>query len=472
MTLNLRASNHLALLLAIIALALGAALGYVGPLITVGGVLALIVGVWALTNLEIGLWGMIAVITLLPFAALPVKIVITPTFLDLAVGAALLVYGLQWMSGQRRRLTLTPAHGPIALFIALAIFSFVAGMPNGPVTSTLVRHFAELLLSIAFTFVIVDYVDSYAKLNRLTRVILLGGTAAAALGIGLYLIPEELAERLLSALRVFNYPAGGVLRYIEDNPENAQRAIATSVDPNVLGGLLAMVGGLLAPQLLTRRSALGARWVAYPAFVILLICIVLTFSRGAMLALGVGLVTIAAARYRRLLALVPLVVVVLLLLPATQEYVTHFIEGLQGQDLATQMRLGEYKDALILISRYPVLGVGFAGAPEIDVYLGASNAYLIIAEEMGLVGLTAFLLVMGVVYVWGIQHRRAVYIHEGLSAIWLGGYAGLTAALAIGMVDHYFFNLDFHHASAIFWIFVSVCLAATRLAVSPPPDVV
>jgi hypothetical protein len=41
--------------------------------------------------------------------------------------------------------------------------------------------------------------------------------------------------------------------------------------------------------------------------------------------------------------------------------VAHFVEGLQGQDLATQMRFGEFKDAFILIERHP-LGVGFAGA--------------------------------------------------------------------------------------------------------------
>lgn len=67
----------------------------------------------------------------------------------------------------------------------------------------------------------------------------------------------------------------------------------------------------------------------------------------------------------------------ILLLPITQEYVLHFARGLQGQDWATPMRFGAYQDALTLIGRYPVLGVGFAGAPEIDFYLGVSTAYLV-----------------------------------------------------------------------------------------------
>jgi hypothetical protein len=449
-------------------LVVGALLGFGGPLIAAGALLALAAGLWALTNLEVGLWGTIGIITLLPFAALPFKVVFTPNFVDLTLMSVVLVYGLQWMTARRRRLRLTPAHGPIAVFMVLALFSFVAGMPNGPLTSNLLRQFGELLLNVGLTFVIVDYVDSTDKLARLVRVIILGGTGAAALGIGLYLLPPDLSERLLSALAVFGYPAGGVLRYVEDNPENAQRAISTSVDPNFLGGLLAMVGGLLAPQLLARRPVLWNRWLTAAAFALVMACLVLTFSRGAMTGLGLAILVVALARYRKLLWVLALAGLVILLLPATREYVTHFVEGVRGDDLATQMRLGEYKDALILISRYPVLGVGFAGAPEIDLYLGVSSAYLLITEQMGLVGLGAFLLVMATVLGWAFQQRRAVYAAgssgpEGLPAQWLGLLAGLIAALAVGVVDHYFFRLSFQSAGTLFWLYVGLLLAATQL---------
>jgi hypothetical protein len=454
----------LGLAVALSAVAVGALLGFAGPVITVGVLLALAAALWALTRLEVGLWGVIAVITLLPFGALPLKIVFTPTLLDLALLAVVAVYALQWMTGERRQLTLTPAHAPLAAFLVLAVFSFVAGLPNGPLTPNLLRQFAELLLSIAFTFIVVDYLDSREKLRRLVGVILILGASAAALGVVLYFLPGEVSERALSSLRVFGYPSGGVLRYIEDDPANLQRAISTSVDPNVLGGLLAMVGGLLAPQLLTPQPVFRSRALTYAAFGLVLVCLVLTFSRGAMAALGVALLGIALARYRRMLWVIGALALALVWLPATQAYVAHFAEGLRGEDLATQMRFGEYKDAFTLISRYPLLGVGFSGAPEIDIYLGVSSAYLILTEEMGLVGLSAFLLVMLTVFVWGYQQRRRVYADAGLTPLWLGAHAGLTAALAVGVVDHYFFNLAFQPAGAFFWLFVGLCLAATRLA--------
>ncbi len=458
----------LGLALAVVSIAVGALLGFAGVILTTAVLLALAAGLWALTSLEVGLWGVILVITLLPFAALPVKIVFKPTFLDLAMFAVVLVYALQWMSGQRRQITLTPAHAPAAAFMILAVFSFVAGRPHGPLTTSLLRRFAEMLVSISFAFIVVDYLDSREKLIRLVRMILIGGALAAAVGIGLYFLPETLSERALSALRVFDYPAGGVLRYIEDNPDNPQRAISTSVDPNVLGGLLAMIGGLLAPQVLAREPVLKSRGLTGAAFAVVLTCLVLTFSRGAMAALAAALTGVALARYRRMVWLILGAAVVILLLPVTQAYVAHFVEGLQGQDLATQMRFGEYKDALTLINRYPLFGVGFSGAPEIDIYLGVSSAYLIMAEEMGLLGLTVFLLSIAAVLGWGYQHRKAVYRDGTLTSLWLGAHAGLTAALAVGVVDHYFFNLDFQPAGTLFWIFVGLCLAATRLAVDAP----
>lgn len=442
----------------------GAALGFVGPLITAGALLGLLAAIVIISRMEFAIWGVIAVIFILPFGSLPFKVVFTPTFLDLALVAVIVIYAWQWMRAERRQVNVTPAHLPIAAFMALCVFSFVTGLPNGPLTSNLIRQFAEMLLSILFALILVDVVDTHLALQNLTRIILLGGTLAALLGIAFYALPDATAEQVLTQLDVFGYPGGGVIRYIEDNPELAERAISTSVDPNALGGTLAMMGALLAPQLLVRKPLLGSRLFTFGALGIVVLGLVLTYSRGAMAALVAGLLLIAAARYRWLFGVLIFGGALFLLLPVAQEYVQRFAEGLQGQDLATQMRFGEYKDALILIERYPILGVGFSGAPENDIYLGVSNAFLLIASKMGLVGLAVFFLAVGSVFGWGLVRRQAVYADENLTAIWLGLLAGLAAALTVGIFDHYFFNLAFQAAGTLFWIFIGLALAATRLA--------
>ena len=125
-----------------------------------------------------------------------------------------------------------------------------------------------------------------------------------------------------------------------------------------------------------------------------LLALYLTYSRGSLVGLAAGLLLVGLLRYRRLLLVGLAGAALLLLLPQAQAYVAHFIEGVQLQDRATLMRLGEYKDALALIGRYPWFGVGFTGSPDADLYVGVSNLYLLMAEEMGAVGVGIFLIVL------------------------------------------------------------------------------
>lgn len=459
----------LGLLIAAAAVAIGAALGFAGPVLTVGVVLALAVAAFVIQRLDFGLYATLFVILLFPYGSVPFKIVFTPTFLDLTIGAAVAIYLLQWMTGARRSMTTTPAHLPIALFAGLAFFAFIAGLPNGPLTPNLLRQFAELMLNLILVVVLVDHIVDSRQLEKLARVLMWAGALSALIGIVLYVLPTELTNQILSTLRPFGYPSGNVVRYVEDNPANYQRAISTAIDPNALGGMLAMVGALIAPQLVARRPVVGPRWLAVALFGVVSLCVVLTFSRGALAGLAAGLALIAALRYRRLLIVLVIGGVLMLYLPVAQGYVERLVAGLQGQDLATQMRLGEYKDAFTLISRYPVFGVGFSGTPTADLYLGVSSAYLLMASQMGLTGIAAFGLVIGVIYGWALVRRKAVYADEASAPIWLGALGGLAAALTVGVVDHYFFNLDFQAASALFWIMIAFSLTATRVAGKPQP---
>jgi len=143
--------------------------------------------------------------------------------------------------------------------------------------------------------------------------------------------------------------------------------------------------------------------------------------------------------------------------------VQHFVEGLQFQDLATLMRLGEYKDALILIGRHPWIGVGFVGTPESSLYIGVSMVYLLIAEEMGLIGLATFLLIVALLFrqvwlAWPTVRKK-----EGLEAILLGLTTAVAGILVGGISDHYFFNLSFPHSVSIFWIFLGLAMVAVSL---------
>jgi O-antigen ligase len=442
----------------------GLVLGFGGPLAAVAVVLAVVGAAIVLRDLEIGFWGIVIVASLLPFATIPVDIGITPTLLDLALGATVAIWALRIATGHRSTIVTGPVTIPIVVFVLLAIFTFIFGLANGPLTPNLLRHFAELLLSIGFVLVVVDFINTVQRLERLTKIILLSGAGAAAIAIFLWLLPDLRANDILGVLQRVGYPGGLVIRYIEDNPELAERAIGTSVDPNALGGLLLMVGALAAPQVVARRP-LFRRWLTFGLAAVLFVCLMLTFSRGAMIGLACGLLYLAMLRYRRLLPYLAILGLLVLLLPVTQGYVGRFAEGFLGQDLATQMRFGEYRDALTLILRYPVFGVGFAGSPDIDLYLGVASVYLTIGQQMGILGLLAFIAVVATVFGYSFVNRRYLRRNEQVEPIWLGFHAALVGALAAGVFDHYLFNIDFHHAVTLFWLYLGLAVASTRLGI-------
>jgi O-antigen ligase len=345
----------------------------------------------------------------------------------------------------------------------LALFSFAYGLAHSSATTTAIRRFAEILLGIALYFVTVNTVRSEREIVWVTRWICLAGWVAAMIAVVFYAIPDAWTVAVLDRLARFDYPGGyGALRYIEDDPLGTMRAIGTAVDPNVLGGMMILVAGLLAPQLAARVTLLP-RWLTAVMLATAAAAIYLTYSRSALLGLATSLAMLGLLKYRRLAVLAAVGILLLLFLPQTQAYVERFAAGLAGEDLATQMRFGEYKDALILVRRYPFFGVGFTGVPDIDLYLGVSMLYLIMAENMGLIGLAVFVAIMIGFFVMVAQTWRRG-LTPTLEPVLLGLAGAILGALVSGVFDHYWFNLTYPHMTVLFWLYVG--LAAATMLVS------
>jgi polysaccharide biosynthesis protein PslJ len=456
----------------VIAIAGAAVIVFGSPLIAFAIVLGLIAAAVVMSNIAYGLYAVIAVAVLLPFGALPINLGFNPTFLDLALVAVLAMWFARAMTRQDGAgFIATPLGLPVLVFLILAVFSFFAGFAYASVTTQVLRQFVEVLAAISFFFVIVNVVRTREALGRCVTALILAGFLSAVIGVILYFIPRDITTLLLSALRIFKYPTGDrVLRFIEDDPANPMRATSTSVDPNVLGGLMILVTALTMPQLFAAKPLLPRKLIV-AILLTMTVCLILTFSRGALLGLVIALTVIATIRYRPIIAVIILGATLFLLMPFTQDYVGHFLDAFAGSDRATQMRLGEYKDALILIARYPLFGVGFGSSPDIDTYIGVSSVYLLMAEEMGLLGLGAFLVTMGVFF-----QRVARAWFEGiardpfLAPILLGVAGGLLGAMIGGLADHYFFNLKFVHAVVLFWLFAGLGMTAIRLGQQPADE--
>ena len=447
---------------------LGLMLAYIGPVLTVAALVGGFGAVYVLTEARAALYGTLVTLMLLPFGTFPFKIILTPTLLDAALGVFVLVYLLQWITGRRHDFQSSPVHLMVLVYTAYFVLAFILGLRYGSLTNNILRQFTETLLAIGLVVILVDICRDAATLRRLVLLVILLVGAQAALAIFLWLLPDNLVERLLVRLARIGYPNGGVIRYVEDNPALAERAIGTWVDPNVLGGSLALLASMITPQIFARRPVLPYRWLTFAVWSVVVVAMILTFSRAALVGFGAGLVLIAALRYRQLFIVMGIGVALLLSLPQTRFYVERFASAFAGReaDPATLMRLGEYGDSLRLIQQYPFFGVGFTGTPTADVYTSVASMYLIMANQMGLIGLGLFLLTMAFVFGYGWRAWQRARDDDELNSILLGYHAALFTVLTTSIADLYFFRLDFQAPITLFWLTVALALASSRLAFS------
>lgn len=461
---------------AILAVLLGAVVGGAaafGPLYVAAALVALGAGLALLTSTSLGLAVVVLVMLLLPFGALPFQAVITPTLLSLALAGLLGVWLLRLLAqGEHYTLRLTPLGLPILGFLGLTFFSLFLGARGLPDTTTL-HNYAKFVLGVLLYFSVVNCILDRDQARFFIRALILAGGAAALLGLVLLVLNDELALQLLTALGRLGYPTSGrVLRYVEDDPSGLERAIGTSVDPNAFGGMLALILVLAAAQLFAPRPVLK-RWVLLGVTGAMGLAVLLTFSRAALFGVFFAAIYLATVKYRRLwwglIGAGVLGLGLMLTLGIGDAFVARITEGVQFQDQAQQMRLAEYQNAVNIIARYPVFGIGFGQAPEIDLVAGVSSIYLTIGQRMGLVGLTAFLALVAA-WIW-LTLERLPALDEERAAWLLGTQAGMVAALSIGLADHYFFNIEFSHMVALFWCSMGLGMAVIYLDEPEPPNV-
>lgn len=490
------------LLLGLLAGLAAARYGLVVPLGTLVGLGIALVAPW---QPWIGLLLATGIAVLLPFAALPIDLIVTPTYLELALLGALAGWLVPPLLRRDRHWRLSALDGLVWVFVGVSLFALVVGWGRGVDASTL-HNYAKTALGIGAFWGVRQVVGRREQVRRFLATFLLTAALAALIALLLHALPDRTALNLLVRMEPLGYPATGrVLRYVEDDPSGLERAIGTSVDPNSFGGMLALAAAVALGEVLIgfplvegplpwaerwrgsgpagplRTGARPARRrraprslppsgrPALPHVLLLVILLLLlgalylTYSRAALGGFAVAALFLAGVRYRRLwwpiAATVVLLAVLIVGLGRGGAVVERFRQGIRFEDPANQMRLDEYANAAAIIRRYPLLGVGLGGAPDVDLSTGVSSLYLTIAEHMGLLGLVAFLAAVGAALGRAYQRYRQT---DALSPHRLALLAGVIAALAIGLLDHYFYNLEFPHMATLLWMVLGVATVTAR----------
>lgn len=468
-----------------LAVAVGGALGLavvaVSPIYVVGGLIGLVALVAVFSDVRYGLIGLIGVVTLVPFVVVPVSIgIVSLTLVDFCVSSILLIWILRLLGDRSFSFKSTGIDVQIVLFLGVCLTSFVLGTAYME-TSADARLFLKMIMAVVLVFAVVGCVSDLKSLRLLVYCLAAGGAIAGAIAIGIYYLPADTATHLLAGLSRFGYPDTDILQY--DANSKVLKAIGTSIDHNILGATLMMCGAITVGLIVAPESRKQRPWLL-AGLALICFALLLTYSRGSLFGFLVGCAVIATLRFRKLWLVGALLLVAVALVPelAQSSFLTHVATGLAVQDQATQMRFGEYKDAFRLIQAYPVFGVGFGTAPNIDLYVGVSSIYLLLAENTGLVGVALWLWAIGLIIVKTLRQcadflrpavvgaasaldaeRPPALPPTEASTLAVACLGALISALVAGLFDHHFVDIHFPHVVALTWLIVGLIVVGLRL---------
>jgi hypothetical protein len=350
---------------------------------------------------------------------------------DFAVLAILVIASVEAM--RRRAFRLDWPGGLAVLFAIVGATSAVLAVPRFGLSGF------ELAFSLAYLFRWLAYFGLYiAAVNLLSREDVPGLLGAFDAAVLLFAVFGIFQAVFLPGFAQLVYPES--VLYVDWDPQG-HRLVSTFLDPNYAGALLT-----IALLLYAGRLSVGER-VPLWRVAVLLMALVLTLSRGSMLAFGFGLVVVLLIRGVSARALKLAGVFALLAAPAVPRLIT-FAAAFNklGVDASALQRLVAWSRALRVFADSPIFGVGFNTYGYVGRFYGFEDSgrpvfgldggLLFIAVMTGVVGLTLFVAMLGLV----VMRARRVWRDTTASAQERGVAVGVAAMTAAMVVHSLFVN--------------------------------
>ena len=258
-------------------------------------------------------------------------------------------------------------------------------------------------------------------------------------------------------------------RWIDDAqfPGLKTRVFSTLGNPNILAAFLIMVVGLASGWVL----GIGQRKISLALISLsglAVVCILLTYSRGAWLTLGVMAVLIAAVwkHWTWKMVAAGALITAGLWAAAQESFLTRLlsIRGMfNSADSSVALRWALWESTLAMVQEHPWLGLGWGSYrfvyPEYDFFVQnesviiyhGHNTLLSLAAEIGIPGMLCFAIL------WGMSVVRALLAMKNADKGDKGLYFGIALALlgmaAFSLTDHVLFNIQ---VAAVFWALVAL----------------
>ncbi len=329
--------------------------------------------------------------------------------------------------------------GWTAAVIGLGVLALASAVVVGGVQ-------AAVGLKISLFYVLVAVIAwrcplSSGERDLLVSIIMVAGVATSAVGLAQQVVGAERLSQL-------GYEYNSTIRFSGD----FLRSFSTFNQPFPFGFFVALSLLIGIPQALTEPGRIRNQLFVM-ATPLLVLGVLSTFVRGAWLALAIGLAYLASKRYRVLLLLVPVGLVLLVFLPpdisssafSAKSSIERTESWLQNADLVLDHPLGA--------------GIGTAGSASEKVAAlqegvkayQPDNYYFKVLVELGVLGL--WFLVLLLVSAYRSSRQAVVRLSGRDAALAEGVSAFILASAAAAMVATYFeiFPMDL-----FFWLLLGV----------------
>ncbi len=398
-------------------------------------------------------------------------IVITPE-----IGVLLAIFGLPFFSF---------ASNPTMVLTALVLvttFSYIIKLVRGK------RIFKLELLDIAVLF--------FVAMMLLSGVVTVGGRPSynaalisSALAFGYFLVVNLIrTETWLKRCSVALVSSGaavaliGILQYLMGNsvndwldrsyfPDIEGRATSLFENPNYLGAYFALVLPVAIYNSVTAKSR-NSRILGFIVCTMMTVCTVLTWSRGAWLALIVSVMIFFIVFSRKTMRALYCIVAAIPFLPFVlpSNVVSRFMSIGNMADSSTSYRVYTWRGSIDLLKDHLWGGIGY-GAEAFErvypayAYAGMEGAvhshslYLQVLISMGIVGLVCFATVILFYFQKSFEYMKSPISRDNM-LFCAAAVCSTLALLIMGLFDYVWYN---YRVFFLFWVVLALGVSAVRI---------
>lgn len=349
---------------------------------------------------------------------------------------------------ERNPLTKDSIDVPIVVFVLAIIISTITSLdPKGSF-----RDLAIHMISIGFMFVMINSIRNKKDFNIVITFLVFTGTLVALYGLFQFKVGVQMEAKWLDTA---------------NNSGITARVFSVFGNPNILAEYLIMIIPI-SVSLFWYTKKLSQKVIFFLTSMILLITLLLTYSRGGWLGFAFGmLVFVLLVQKKLLLLLIPLGLGSVYFLPQT--ILNRILSIGNLADSSNAYRIKIWRISIGIIKDYWVSGVGFGYIPfkkTFETYIRtmpayhAHNTYIETAAEMGIPGLIILLLFIFILYRYAIK-KLIRGEDRYIKVVGAGILSGLAAILTQGAVENV---LYLPKIIITFWTLVSFVLVLMRIS--------